>query len=427
MIDLKIKNFLKGKKTYSRSSAKVIIALLFLLPFLYLVKDAINMPTSTSIIIAVVMIFIIIFNTVIIYPPKNNLQKILQDIGLVLIFLIIALFLIFWISVLHMANLIGIESKITYTSIGSGLIAIFGLLFIYQRLEKQQKQIDIQIDQRADDRFNSAINLLGSSETSARTGAIYALYELAIEEEKYRSQIAQILCSHIRSKTNETEYKDTHSERPSNEIQTTIDLLFKEKGLYGQEFARVVEFPKANLSHAYLMGADFTNAWCQGVNFEYAQCQRTFFIGAQCQDASFWMAQCKGANFLLAQCQDASFWMAQCQEANFRDAQCQGAGFSNTAQLQGADFRNAQLQGAGFRNAQLQEANFVGAECQGADFEGAKFDRPHDIQIKGEISDKAIKAIEDAKPYLDNSWYEKMKQIIEENKGKDPEFRTYGP
>jgi uncharacterized protein YjbI with pentapeptide repeats len=328
---------------------------------------------------------------------------------------IIILYIIPYIIIiaLYSNKLIDTESKITLTSFGSGLgglIAIIGLYFFYQRLEKQQKQIDIQINQRVDDRFNSAISLLGSSETSARTGAIYALYELAIEEEKYRSQIAQILCSHIRSKTNETEYKDTHSERPSNEIQTTIDLLFKEKGLYGQEFARVVEFPKANLSHAYLMGADFTNAWCQGVNFKYAQCQRTFFIGAQCQDASFFMAQCQGANFLLAQCQDASFWMARCQEANFRDAQLQGADFRNTAQLQGADFRNAQC----------QEADFKGAECQGADFEGAKFDRPHDIQIKGEISDKAIKAIEDAKPYLDNSWYEKMQKIIKENKGKDP-------
>jgi hypothetical protein len=35
--------------------------------------------------------------------------------------------------------------------------------------------IDIQIDQRVDERFNSAISLLGSSETSARTGAIYAI------------------------------------------------------------------------------------------------------------------------------------------------------------------------------------------------------------------------------------------------------------
>jgi hypothetical protein len=49
------------------------------------------------------------------------------------------------------------------------------------------------------------------------------------------------MCSHIRSKTDETEYKDTHSERPSNEIQTTINLLFKEKeeGLYTQDFASI--------------------------------------------------------------------------------------------------------------------------------------------------------------------------------------------
>jgi hypothetical protein len=49
------------------------------------------------------------------------------------------------------------------------------------------------------------------------------------------------------------------------------------------------------------------------------------------------------------------------------------------------------------------------------------------LQSGGEINKKAIKAIEDAKPYLDNSWYEKMQKIIKENKGKDPEFRTYGP
>jgi hypothetical protein len=45
--------------------------------------------------------------------------------------------------------------------------------------------------QRVDDRFHSAINLLGSSETSARTGAGYVLHELALEEDKYRQQIVQ--------------------------------------------------------------------------------------------------------------------------------------------------------------------------------------------------------------------------------------------
>jgi hypothetical protein len=54
------------------------------------------------------------------------------------------------------------------------------------------------------------------------------LHELALEEEKYRQQIAQILCSHIRSKTNEVAYQETHKESPSNEIQTTLNLLFNE-------------------------------------------------------------------------------------------------------------------------------------------------------------------------------------------------------
>jgi hypothetical protein len=63
-------------------------------------------------------------------------------------------------------------------------------------------------------------------EVKVITGAIYTLHELALEEEKYRQQIVQILCSHIRSKTNEQEYKKNHEERPSNEIQTTLDTAY---------------------------------------------------------------------------------------------------------------------------------------------------------------------------------------------------------
>jgi hypothetical protein len=53
-----------------------------------------------------------------------------------------------------------------------------------QQIQHQGEQISLQIKQRVDERFNSAITLLGSSETSARTGAVYALHELALEEEK---------------------------------------------------------------------------------------------------------------------------------------------------------------------------------------------------------------------------------------------------
>ncbi len=278
------------------------------------------------------------------------------------------------VFILDVLNLIDTETKITYTSIGSGLIAIIGLHLFYQRLKNQEKQIDIQINQRIDERFNSAINLLGSSETSARTGAIYALHELAREEEKYRKQIAQILCSHIRSKTNEEEYQQKHNKRPSNEIQTTINLLFKEHehGLYTQDFARVAEFPKADLLHAYLMGA----------NFEGAQCQ--------------------GASFYASKCQEASFCGLECQGANFKEAQCQGADFSKT-QLQGActiDARHISLENRIGKNTELN------------------------ITFKGRIDENTIKIIENSKSYLSDFWYQNMQKIIRDNEGLNPNYHV---
>ena len=281
--------------------------------------------------------------------------------------------------------------KIEFSLIGSALIAIIGLKLFLHRLEKQEEQIDLQRKQRTDDRFTTAVELLGSSETSARTEAIYSLYHLAIEDKKYRKEVSQILCSHIRSKTNEPDYKEEHKDRPSNEIQTTIDLLLKNqdgnKGLYCQDFAKEKSFPQANFKYAYLVKADFNRAQCQKAdfnraqcqkaNFSFAQCQAANFNAAQCQKANFLNAQCQGANFNKAQCQGASFFKAQCQEAYFWDAHCQGAGFI-LAHCQAADFSNAQCQGAYFRSAQCQGAYFRSAQCQGAKFtlaqcQGANF------------------------------------------------------
>ena len=302
------------------------------------------------------------------------------------------------IEVGSIIKLIENKLKIEFSLIGSALIAIIGLKLFLHRLEKQEKQIDLQRKQRTDDRFTTAVELLGSSETSARTGAIYSLYHLAIEDEKYRKEVSQILCSHIRSKTNEPDYKKEHKERASNEIQSTIDLLLKDKngnkGLYCQDFAKEENFPKANFEYAHLVnanfsfaqckGAIFNHAKCQGANFDYAQCQGAHFNTAQCQGANFTFAQWQGAKFTSAQCQGAYFDKAQCQGAKFIHAQCQGAGFSY-AKCQGADFYKAQCQGAGFNHAQFQAANFDETHFQGAYFnkaqcQGARFS---DAQCQG--------------------------------------------
>ena len=235
----------------------------------------------------------------------------------------------------------------------SGCVTLAGLWLFFRRvknqdkqlqnqnrqLEQQREQINIQINKEIDDRFNASVTLLASSETSARTGGIYSLYQLAIEPkgEKYRVQVAQILCSHIRSKTQERRYQTQHEERPSNEIQTAINILFKDingvKGIYQQDFSKTDNFPKANLSHAYLQGAVFTKAQCQGA----------YFTKADCQGADFYEADCQGANFYNAQCQGTGFFIALCQGSNFREAYCQGASFMNT-HCEGANFYEAHCQ-----------------------------------------------------------------------------------
>ncbi|SSC09257.1 pentapeptide repeat family protein [bacterium endosymbiont of Bathymodiolus sp. 5 South] len=333
------------------------------------------------------------------------------------------------------------EEQITLTSIGSGLIAIIGLYFFYKRLKNQDKQIQhqgeqisLQIKQRVDERFNSAITLLGSSETSARTGAVYALHELALEEEKYRQQIVQILCSHIRSKTNEVAYQETYTERPSNEIQTTLNLLFKERerGLYTQDFAKVTEFSRADLSRAYLVQANFRGAQCQEANFWFAQCQGANFRDAQCQGASFSFVQCQGANFGHSRCQRASFSFVQCQGVNFGGMECQGASFMH-AQCQGAYFGGVECQGTDFGNAQCQGARFNGTQCQGA-YAFEKFISQElssrvgkntefiFLQLEGEIDEDIIENIENAKNYLND--FKEIQEIIKDNTGKKTRYGT---
>ena len=343
------------------------------------------------------------------------------------------------VIVLHCLNFIDTE-KITWTSISSGVIAIIGLILFYERLKNQGEQvriqgkqvqiqgeqIQIQIKQRVDERFNSAINLLGSSETSARTNAVYTLHELALEDDRYCQQIVQILCSHIRSKTNEAAYQETHKERPSNEIQTTLNLLFNEHkySLYAQDFAKVAGFPRADLSHAYLVGASFGLAWCQGASFKGAQCQGASFGFAQCQGADFWGAQCQGADFRNAECQGADFFFAQCQGASFEGAQCQGA-----------SFRSARCQGASFGLAWCQGASFEGTQCQGAyalkEFYSqtlsSRIDRNTEfkfLQLEGEIDKNVIKNIENSKNYLNDFKYEEIQEIIKDNTGKKTRYGT---
>ena len=287
-------------------------------------------------------------------------------------------------------------AKITLPALLAGIGAFISLSLFGIRLIQQDRR-DI------DERFHSAVALLGNDEASARTGAIYSLYYLAIESNKYREQAAQILCSHIRSKTEEDKYRERHPAQPSNEIQTAIDLLFKDydklEGLYPKFLGHLLP---GSLARAYLVGANFSGAKCQGVDFFEAYCQGAFFGDAHCETAVFMDAQCQGVNFMNAHLQGAVFARAHCQSTYFKNAVCHGTCF-DYVRCQGAHFENTQCQGAyalsGHRHISLRE----------------RINRETELKtmvISGPFDQNEIDAVKMAKDLKIDQWHDNMQDII---------------
>lgn len=154
-------------------------------------------------------------------------------------------------------------------------IALFGIIGVayniwlnIQRNSNQEKQI-------RDNRFAESIKLLGNEKESARIGGIYNLYFWAKEFEEYRESVFMIFCSHIRSITIASDYQRQYSDKPSNEIQTIIDVVFRNK-----KDLNLFDGFKADLHQSWLKGANFKNANLRGAIFSEAHLEDAKFISA---------------------------------------------------------------------------------------------------------------------------------------------------
>ena len=166
-------------------------------------------------------------------------------------------------------------------------------------IEIQNKNIELQTRNSIDQRFKDAIQLLGNENMGSRLGGIYALNNIAqstrdpdSEYANYSESIFKILCSYIRDKTQDSNYQKKYKDKPSIEIQSIIDVIFKDT-------AQRVVYKKyrADLPSSYLVGADFNNAALEYADFSDASLDNAYFSGAQCQKANFYQAQCQGADF----------------------------------------------------------------------------------------------------------------------------------
>ena len=200
---------------------------------------------------------------------------------------------------------------------------------------------------RRQDRLKDAIDHLGHTSDSVRLGSAHELFQLAQDTPDSRVTVLSILCAHIRRTTGEGEYQKKYSSKPSEEIQTLLNLLFVQP-------------------HEVFKGLpiDLQGSWLNGADLRVARLEEAILTRVHLRSAHLESARLQGADFSRVVLQGAELWNASLQGASFWRASLQGAGLEY-AEMQGANFLKAFLQGARLWRASLQEAELGGASLQG--------------------------------------------------------------
>ena len=127
---------------------------------------------------------------------------------------------------------------------------------------------------------------------------------------------------------------------------------------------------RANLSGAYLYGANLSRANLSGADLADANLSRANLSGAYLYGANLSRANLYGANLSRANLSGADLADANLSGADLADANLSGAYLSG-AYLYGANLSRANLYGANLSGADLADANLSGAYLSGAYLSGA--------------------------------------------------------
>lgn len=210
-----------------------------------------------------------------------------------------------------------------------------------KQLAKQTQQIELQSKSQRDTRFSKGIELLGNSNESSRMGAAFSLFFLANDYPgEFAKPVLDILCSHIRSITTSKEYIEKYSS-VSNEIQTILDLLFKNQS---------IDIDGGNFTEEDLENTIFSNlrTTLRNVNLQEAN-----LVCANLKNVELISADLASANLVGAVLKEATFNNSNLYNANLSAANLSGAFFCNKTNLYMADISKTNLDGCTFKKSIL--------------------------------------------------------------------------
>jgi len=250
-----------------------------------------------------------------------------------------------------------LPKETTLTKIGfilaiiSVVFGIISIVFIGINISAIRNQNDYAISSERNERFKNSIDQLGSESNAIVLGGIYTLHRIAKEDESYRENVFNILCSYVRDVTTTDSYQKKYKRKPSEPIQTILNILSKNEN----DFQIYRQLLQIDFSGAYLVGTDLQRA-----NLTYAILYKANLTGAILYKANLTSSYLTLGNFTSANLENANLTDANLENANLTDANLMSANLTK-ANLKNADFTDANLGGANLFYTDLMNSNFTDA------------------------------------------------------------------
>ncbi|MET8078274.1 pentapeptide repeat-containing protein [Streptomyces sp. NPDC005303] len=272
-----------------------------------------------------------------------------------------------------MALIVGLAVSTT-----AALGSLATTLVAWPQLDQVERQLELSRQGQITDRFNDAVQNMGSDKLGVRLGAVLALQRIMEDSERDQPATIYVLAGFLRDGS------PTSAKRPAGDyiqkadMQAAFEILAK-RASNDDNKVRVdlsrTRLGETNVSEAKLSEGEFEWADWAGVKLPSADLH-----GSNCSHAVLKNSHLEGAdlrNSVLrgAKLDGAILHQADMRDTDLRETELAGVDLSE-ADLRGADIYPAKLPGsylvkADMRGLDLSEADLDGADISGADLRNA--------------------------------------------------------
>ena len=255
----------------------------------------------------------------------------------------------------------------------ASILLLVGAGVAFSQLRTSQRELETTAESQQTERFSRAVDQLAASTgRSVRLGGIYTLIDIARQDSRQRSVVADILAAYVQENAPRppapaapTEDQPVPLTLTMPDVQASLDFLATQpvrRGLLAGLLLDHVALPgvrfaddQAQLEAARLRNADLTGA---------------SIVGGRLAGADLTEASLSNANLTRADLGGAALGLAHMVDVNLTGADLGGAELSG-ADLHGANLAGASLRGAVLVGADLSSAAHITGDLTRADLRHA--------------------------------------------------------